>query len=523
MRIILITAAIGLFLFFSSCNEKQIVDPEASSLEYDISGSAQKGPFINGSDVTIYELFKDFKPTGRSFIASTDEKGYFSLPGVMLVSPYVKLVANGFYFNEVSGDLSNEKLSLKAIVDLSEANAVNINVLTNLEFERVQNLIEIDGLSISDAKMQAQDEILKIFSLDSFHIEKPELLDISDDAEGDAVLLAVSAILQANRTTAELSKLQADMIQDMQDDGVLNDTVIQTSLYSQAVTLNLEQIRQNLIEKYDELGIVLERINDFDTVSRHFINHSDFHFSSPFQFPASTSTGTNFLALENTEFRTEMDYAFAAKIPETGKILVKLTRTMGNGLWWYQPFRTYGWKVSAFDFGSNQQTFESTLNGEIIDLPISFSQAGIAKVEYFFNGSEIPFLSKIVSWGAEFSTIGKVEFPFSSPGGPNLLALPDSSVILTSSNYILGARCSEPFNVEFKLHFPSTITIEFMLAYGEYTYTVSEGQIEFSLSGKDILSEIALYIKGKGTIEIENVSGLGDQPFTAKTLVFYGE
>lgn len=502
----------------SSCIEKQIDDPDKTLKEFDLAGSAQKGPFINGSNVNVYELDSDYVPTGRNFNTNTDAKGYFEIKGVKLVSPYVKIVADGYYFNEVSGSLSNGELSLRAIVDLSELNTININVLTNLEFDRVQNLVHEAGMTISEAKIQAQEELLKVFSLDSIQIENSESLDIINPGEGDAVLLAVSAILQGNRTTAELSKLQADMILDMKEDGILNDTVIQTSLFSQAATLNLDKIRQNLIAKYAELGIVLSNINDFDKYTGYFVEHSTYHYSSPFEFPVSTSMGVNFLTLDKVEFNPMVNYAFAVKMPEAGKIMIKLTRINGWGYWFYQPFLTYGWKVSPLNYQSNQQTFTSVLNGEIIDLPISFSETGTASVDYFYNESATPYLTKIIHWGSDIHPDDNIEFRSDNPMWQNLLALPDSSVIPGDSSYIVGVWGGDIYHVEFKLHFPSTLSLEFLDGSGEYTYTLSNGQLEFGFSGKNSFSEIELMITGEGQVEIENVSGLGNQSFSPRTI-----
>jgi hypothetical protein len=130
MKTLLISGLISVIIIFFACDKGT---PDTVEQIYTLSGNAQKGPFINGSDVNIYELDNQFNPTGRSFYANTDELGHFELPGVMLVSPYVQIVADGFYFNEVTGKLSTERMNLKAVSDISDQASVNINVLTTLE------------------------------------------------------------------------------------------------------------------------------------------------------------------------------------------------------------------------------------------------------------------------------------------------------------------------------------------------------------------------------------------------------
>ena len=213
----MIVGAIALTLCFFSCKE----DPGPSPVpveelkEYDVTGNAQKGPFINGSSVMIYDLDTDFKPTGRTFQVNTDAKGHFELSGIKLSSDYVQMIADGFYYNEVSGELSDERIMLKALVNLEGKSEININVLTSLEYERIRFLMANQTLSYQLAKSQAHNEILKVFNMETLQVGDAESLDIAKMSEGDGVLLAISAILQGNRSTAELSKLQADMIADM--------------------------------------------------------------------------------------------------------------------------------------------------------------------------------------------------------------------------------------------------------------------------------------------------------------------
>jgi hypothetical protein len=520
MKNYLILGFVAMMLSLISCNDENNNAPLETKKEFNLIGNAQKGPFINGSDVNIYELDTDFKPTGRTFHANTDEKGHFELKGIELVSPYVELLADGFYYNEVTGKLSGERMILKAIIDLTEQNNININVLTNLEFERVKYLIASKGSSIRDAKIQAQKELLKVFSMDSIQIDNAETLDIVNPGEEDAVLLAVSSILQANRSTAELSKLQADIILDMKEDGLLGDTIIQSSLIDQSLALNLDAIRQNLVSKYTELGIVLSNINNFDKYVKYFNAHTNFQYNSLFNFPESTANGINILALNSFKFEANTIYPFAAKMPTVGKLKVRIKLIDGMGPF-YQTNVNHGWKVGAYDFTKNEMTLTSTLNGEIIDLQLLFETYGAATIEYYYNEALTPTRTKTISWGPYNNS----RFLFGdSPAGKNLLAMNDGSEIKTNTPYVIGVYDNAVYLVKFKVKFPATVSLQTEGGYGTYTGNIFNDRMELELASTvfppDMVggtSEIIVKFKGTGEINIESDLQFHDGHLLKKT------
>ena len=79
------------------------------------SGFSQKGPFIQGSSVTMFELDKDFAATGESYPAVTsDNFGSFDIKSDFK-SEHLEIVSEGFYFDEVKGALSDANLTLRTI------------------------------------------------------------------------------------------------------------------------------------------------------------------------------------------------------------------------------------------------------------------------------------------------------------------------------------------------------------------------------------------------------------------------
>ena len=56
-------------------------------------------------------------------------------------SPYAKLTADGYFFNEVDGELSTSTIKLNAIVDLSDNSTINVNIVTHLKSQRIVYLV----------------------------------------------------------------------------------------------------------------------------------------------------------------------------------------------------------------------------------------------------------------------------------------------------------------------------------------------------------------------------------------------
>ena len=148
--------------FLFSCGKPSEVTKDAS-----IKGYAQKGPFITGTKLLISELNSSLSETGRNFTGTiTDDKGTFDMTVQGLASNFVSISSDGFYFDEVSGQLSSSRLILNALIDVSSGQSININILTHLETERIKYLV-LKGTSFSQAKAQAEKEILKIFAVNN--------------------------------------------------------------------------------------------------------------------------------------------------------------------------------------------------------------------------------------------------------------------------------------------------------------------------------------------------------------------
>jgi len=197
-----------------------------------VSGVSQKGPFVNGSSVTVQELDGEtLAQTGNSYEGKIkNDMGEFSVKVAKLASQYALLKANGFYRNEVTGEKSKSQITLYALTDLSDRDEVNVNLLTHLAYERSLYLATgKDSLSVSEAKKQAETEVLKSFGIEG-DFAVAEDLNIFGEGDQSAALLAVSVLMQGDLSEADFSERLANYAADIEADGVWNDAITATKI-----------------------------------------------------------------------------------------------------------------------------------------------------------------------------------------------------------------------------------------------------------------------------------------------------
>ena len=317
-------------LAFGACKDKdktyeltgneKLVDVAA------ISGNVQKGPFINGTSVRVAELNSKLQQTGRNFETQiADNSGAFELKGIGQLSQYVELHADGYYYNEVKDDLSESQLSLYALTDLNSGTTPNINILTTLERPRVEYLTS-QGSAFADAKHQAQSEVLSIFKINPSAVDNSEVLSIAGNSEGDAALLAVSAIMQGNLTAGAASELIANVASDIRTDGKLDDSKLGSKLKGNAMAINPDEIRANLANRYKELGVEAT-VPDFGCLVRNFAAKTEFELESNLEYPSKGEFGKNVLAISDTACMYG-GYSMAVKVPSGTELDIKVSSPM---------------------------------------------------------------------------------------------------------------------------------------------------------------------------------------------------
>ncbi len=240
----------------------------------DVSGFSQKGPFLLGSEVVAYELQngRTLKQTGKQFHGKiTDNKGSFNIRTIKVASQYAFLAAKGFYRNEVSGEVSGQQIMLNALTDLRSRNVVNINVLTHLEYDRIIELVTKEQYAVHDAKKKAEEEIFKIFHMDSLKIEGvSEDFSIGGSGTGDAALLAISVLLQRELSEAEMQSQISSMSEAIAKEGSLKNDSFQMAMADWVSNLELTEGYKSIRRNVENWKLSENDVPDFESLLHHF-------------------------------------------------------------------------------------------------------------------------------------------------------------------------------------------------------------------------------------------------------------
>lgn len=252
-------------------NENVITENPSTLEKYAVSGKVEKGPFVSGSTISIQPMSEKMRPLGTVYTSTIeDHLGNFSFGVNLYESPYADLAANGYFFNEVTGSLSQGTLYLRAIVDLSKSETVNVNIITHIKYQRVQNLIA-QGKNYAEANAQAQEEVLAAFGLQKYAEKDASQYTIAEGTDESAVLIAISSLILIDRTEAEVTEYLARLCREFGENGTFaDDTKALMSEDREKVAEELTAIRENVQNRYRELDSEVEVRN-----LSHFFDWND--------------------------------------------------------------------------------------------------------------------------------------------------------------------------------------------------------------------------------------------------------
>lgn len=259
MKVILkkavVVVTIGMMAMLQSCSSNDDLDGYTPT-NFNVGGKVEKGPFVRGTAIQMQPLDADLDETGESFTSTiTDNEGTFTFGSKLLKSPYVKLSASGYYFNEVTGELSKGTLALNAVANLQNAADVNLNILSHLKYQRVMDLVAKDGKSFKEANNKAQEEVLKTFGLEKYAKTDVNHFSITSGTDEAAALIAVSSLILYNRSEAQITEYLSQLSEEFAEDGNFSETTklqIRKDMFS--LESKLPQIAENIKKRYQEMG-----------------------------------------------------------------------------------------------------------------------------------------------------------------------------------------------------------------------------------------------------------------------------
>ena len=249
-------AIVSMSFFAAACSDSNDVAGGASGdaglvavKDLDVAGVTQKGPFVKGSAVMVRGIdCKTMKLSDERFEGTVkSDKGDFAVKGVSLKSSCAVFEATGKYRSEFSGKETDGELTLRALTDLENREKVNVNILTNLEYERIVYLVTQKGKLFAEAKKQAEKEVLAAFDIvGSF--EAFENLNIFESGDGNAALLAVSVMMQGGADVDALVERMDKFDDSFAEKGVWSDSSTKTAImeWVSAADGLLDSIRKNV-------------------------------------------------------------------------------------------------------------------------------------------------------------------------------------------------------------------------------------------------------------------------------------
>ena len=403
-------ALIGLLALTSCSKEKENEHENENEIVggiFSFSGKVHKGPFVTGTTITVNELNESLGQTGKSFTTSiTSDDGSFTLSNIEMESSLALLSGNGFYYNEVLGQLSSAQITLQALTDLTNEETVNINVLTHITKARIEKLVS-DGMIFSDAKRQAEGEFQDFLGVTEHFNQGFEQMNIASAGDFNAMLLAFSVILQRpsnNLMTiptlpAELTWLMSSLSTDFADNGAVdNETLVDTLLYNISLQ-NQVYIRNRIQNYYSELGQNVE-IPDFESYiamfqAAHQVLVADYVYpdiASPAPEIGPEGAVPNILVKDVTHFDGTQAYVVAAITPLRKSLKV---RVIGNAF--VDTSLNNGWIVTDH---TNGFTIEAQRQNELVSMLVyltSDNKDGSATIEYY-EDSDTPTFTKQITW-----------------------------------------------------------------------------------------------------------------------------
>lgn len=241
----------------SSCSDNDETEDSFTPKVFNVMGKVEKGPMIRGSHVDMRTLDEYMTPTGSFYSATIDNNlGDFNYGALKINSPYAQLTADGYFFNEIDGELSEGTIKLDAIVDLKDNSTINVNVLTHLKSKRIHHLITTKGMTFKEANAQAQKELLTQFGLQQYASKDASQFSLTSGDDASGTLIAISSLVLTDRSDAEIVEYLSILSNEFGKEGAFSqETKKRIQSGKNYLNARLDKISENIKSRYKELGL----------------------------------------------------------------------------------------------------------------------------------------------------------------------------------------------------------------------------------------------------------------------------
>lgn len=233
--------------------------------DLDVAGVSQKGPFVKGSAVTVQGIdCKTMKFTDEVFEGEVkNNMGEFVVEKVNLSTTCAVVAVTGEYRSEMTGKKVSDKLTLRALTNLKDRTHVNVNLLTNLEYERVMHYVAEKGKTFDEAKDLAETEVLAAFGMAGDTTEFEDL-DIFGTSDADATLLAISVLMQGDADVKTLTERMDKFSDSFAESGTWNDDDTKKAIIDWIANAVAKAVMDSIRKNMENWGFANE-VPDFET------------------------------------------------------------------------------------------------------------------------------------------------------------------------------------------------------------------------------------------------------------------
>jgi uncharacterized protein (TIGR02145 family) len=233
--------------------------------DLDVAGVSQKGPFVKGSAVTVQGIdCKTMKFTDEVFEGEVkNNMGEFVVEKVNLSTTCAVVAVTGEYRSEMTGKKVSDKLTLRALTNLKDRTHVNVNLLTNLEYERVMHYVAEKGKTFDEAKDLAETEVLAAFGM-AGNTTEFEDLDIFGTSDADATLLAISVLMQGDADVKTLAERMEKFNESFTASGKWNDDDTKNAIVDWIADAVAKAVMDSIRKNMENWGFANE-VPDFET------------------------------------------------------------------------------------------------------------------------------------------------------------------------------------------------------------------------------------------------------------------